>query len=467
MSTPHGDAKQRLPQQPSVEHLKKQAKRRARLDSIQLAEAQHRTAQDYGFTSWPKLVAHVEAQRADRAGRDHHPLSLAAQHGQMEAANVLLKRGAKVDGANDDGNTPLWLACQSDAPAADRMAIARLLLEGGANPRRECANKSTALHMAAWRGPIEMVELLLRHNAKEWQTDKDGKRPIDYAPDGVAADKAQIIALLDRPVIRDADFRAAVQAIHTGDVAALKGLLARHPNLVHDRAIEPDCYTDGYFKDPKLLWFIADNPNLVRPMPANTPELAETIIAAGAEVADISYTLALVMTSDPVREANLLQPLVSLLMRHGATVTDRTIYATLGHGQRDAISMLLAAGVPQTPAIAAGMGDIVALQRLLPDTSGDEKFAALSMAVINNQTDAVRLCLEAGADPNRFSLVHVHATPMHQAALHDNVPLLQLLVEHGAKWNVLDTLWNGTPLGWAIHEKKSAAEAYLRSLSAT
>jgi hypothetical protein len=29
-----------------------------------------------------------------------------------------------------------------------------------------------------------------------------------------------------------------------------------------------------------------------------------------------------------------------------------------------------------------------------------------------------------------------------------------------------DTLWDGTPLGWAVHGKKAKAEAYLRSLPA-
>ncbi len=363
------------------------------------------------------------------------------------------------------GNIPLHGATLLHCAAEfGEIACAELLLARGANPRLESGTRATPLHHAAGSGPIEMVELLLRHNAKEWQTDKHGKKPLDYARTGVANDKEKIAELLDRPVIRDPNFKAAVLAIQTGDVAGLRRLLAAHPNLVHDRAIEPDCYTPGYFKDPKLLWFIADNPNLIRPMPANTPELAEVIITAGTEPADIGYTLALVMTSDPVREANLLEPLVKLLMRYGATVNESSIHSTLGHRQRDAIALLLAAGLPMTPAIAAGMGDVASLVRLLPEASADEKFSALSMAVINNETDAARRCLEAGADPNGFSRVHVHATSAHQAALHDNVELLRLLVKHGADLNIKDTLWGGTPLGWAMHEKRTNAESYLRSL---
>jgi hypothetical protein len=60
--------------------------------------------------------------------------------------------------------------------------------------------------------------------------------------------------------------------------------------------------------------------------------------------------------------------------------------------------------------------------------------------------------------------VHRRSTPLHQAAVNDNVPMLTLLVERGGRLDTLDTLWRSTPLGWAVHNKKSGAEAYLRSL---
>ena len=55
-----------LPARPSLEHLRKQAKelldeRRRANSSEQLAGAQHALALEYGFSSWPKLRAHVEA----------------------------------------------------------------------------------------------------------------------------------------------------------------------------------------------------------------------------------------------------------------------------------------------------------------------------------------------------------------------------------------------------------------------
>ena len=50
-----------LPERPSLEHLRKQAKRRRRDHHIGLARAQHQVAAEYGFASWPRLVRHVQA----------------------------------------------------------------------------------------------------------------------------------------------------------------------------------------------------------------------------------------------------------------------------------------------------------------------------------------------------------------------------------------------------------------------
>ena len=55
-----------LPQHPNLDHLKKQAKEllrdaQQRDPAVKLADAQHTLAREYGFASWPKLKAHVEA----------------------------------------------------------------------------------------------------------------------------------------------------------------------------------------------------------------------------------------------------------------------------------------------------------------------------------------------------------------------------------------------------------------------
>jgi len=393
-------------------------------------------------------------------------LFTAARTGQVETAKLLIERDAAVDAVATNGRTALWLACESADDSTGRIAVAKLLLEHGANPRRTGDDGSTPLHIAAYRGPIEMVELLLRHDAKEWMTDKDGKLPRDYARGGVAPDREAMVDLLTRPVIRDPHFKSAVAAIHAGDATALAALLQQHPNLIHDRATEPDCYRPGYFRDPKLLWFVANNPNLIDTMPPNIVKLTEILLAAGPDVADINYTLELVMTSDPAAKQGHQRPLMRTLLAHGGSVQPRAIETALAHSDTAPVHFLLELGHPLTAPLAAGLGKVDDLLRLLPTATRAEIQSALSLAVINGHLDAARACLAAGADVNAFSVVHVHATSAHQAAIRDDVPLLKLLVDHGANLTTRDKLWNGTPLGWALHEGKTEAAEYLRSLNA-
>ena len=61
-----------LPPHPDLEHLRKQAKEllhelKQENPALQLADAQHALAREYGFASWPKLKAYVESLLRDAA----------------------------------------------------------------------------------------------------------------------------------------------------------------------------------------------------------------------------------------------------------------------------------------------------------------------------------------------------------------------------------------------------------------
>jgi len=117
--------------------------------------------------------------------------------------------------------------------------------------------------------------------------------------------------------------------------------------------------------------------------------------------------------------------------------------------------------------MAAALGRNEELASLLAGCDAGAKQAAFGIAVINRQLGAARLCLDAGANVNEYLPVHAHSFPVHQAAVNDDVEMLRLLVEYGTNLDIRDKLWNGTPLGWAVHTGKPAAETYLRSIGAT
>ena len=81
--------------------------------------------------------------------------------------------------------------------------------------------------------------------------------------------------------------------------------------------------------------------------------------------------------------------------------------------------------------------------------------------MINGHLEAARMALAAGADVDAYLPVHAHSTALHHAAGEDNVALIELLLAHGARRDLRDTLWNGTPLDWAKFLKRTHAEAAL------
>jgi ankyrin repeat protein len=69
----------------------------------------------------------------------------------------------------------------------------------------------------------------------------------------------------------------------------------------------------------------------------------------------------------------------------------------------------------------------------------------------HGHVEVVRLLLDAGENPNRYNPEgnHAHSTPLHQAAIAGHEAVVRLLVERGASLDMQDTIFKGTPLGWA------------------
>jgi ankyrin repeat protein len=171
----------RLPEHPSVEFLKKQAKRLARADGLQLALAQRRLAADYGFRGWADLMA------AAKAAARRSPLFAAAALADAALVRRLLAEGADPDGAATDPGTPLWTVSSAGAAAEAKIATAAALLDAGAFLHSDRTGE-TPLHAAARTGPLAFVEYLIARGAIEWQADRKGRQPWQVAggPDAAA-----------------------------------------------------------------------------------------------------------------------------------------------------------------------------------------------------------------------------------------------------------------------------------------
>jgi len=116
-------------------------------------------------------------------------------------------------------------------------------------------------------------------------------------------------------------------------------------------------------------------------------------------------------------------------------------------------------------AAAPGLGRLADAARLLATADPESRHRALALAAQHGHVEVVRLLLDAGEDPNRYNPEgnHSHSTPLHQAALAGHEAVVRLLVERGARLDIKDTIYQGTPLGWAIYARQTGIESYLHA----
>lgn len=147
-----------LPDRPSLEHLRKQAKRRRRDRGIALARAQREVAAEYGFASWTRLVRHVLA--ASLAGVER-----AVALADWNSLRTLLVADPSAATADVCGLPPLIaLLRDSCGTPGDVRQCAELLLQAGADPSSTIPSEDgewavTASYLAVER---EDLTLLLR-----------------------------------------------------------------------------------------------------------------------------------------------------------------------------------------------------------------------------------------------------------------------------------------------------------------
>jgi ankyrin repeat protein len=266
--------------------------------------------------------------------------------------------------------------------------------------------------------------------------------------------------------IEDPVFRRAVDLIDAGDAVGLREHLRQHPKLTRQRVIFEGA---NYFHNPALLEFVAENPVRRGKLPGNIVEVANVILDAGIDQdqESLNVTLALAATGNVAHECHLSVPLIDLLCDYGADPSSAVRAAVL-HGYGETANALIRRGakvdLPAAAALNQSREHIDHFRELLAGASAKDRHVALAVAAQYGHIEIVRLLLDAGEDPNRYHPVggHSHTTALHQAALEGNLELARLLVERGARLDMKDILFHGTPADWAQHAGKTEVEAYLR-----
>ena len=450
---------------------------------FRLADAQLTIARHYGYASWAKLRRYVElvdrlsrsphdepvgeepvddAARADQLLRlaclnygadnparwraavrllaDHpqlagHSIFTAAAVGDVTAAATLLDADparASAEGGPFRWPPLLYLTYSrldptnaGAAPDGDHVAVARLLLGAGADPNagflwNGLPSPFTALAGAFGRGeqgtPPHHDELALARLLLEAGADANDSQTIYNRGLGdIARDDTELLELL-------LDF-----GLGRGDGGPWHRLLGHEHQTPTEIAAEAlqHAAEAGLAERTRLLLARGVDPNV----PGTHPCYAGRRSYEGA-----------------VRHGNLV--VADLLAAAGAatdsvTALDRFVGAFLA-GDRTAVERLLAADPQLLPRVLADHGDLIA------------------RAVELDRLPAVRLLVDLGFDVN----ARHRTTALHEAALRDNRPAVDLLLSLGADPTIVDTEHHSPAAGWARHSGHAELADHLDGLPA-
>ncbi len=401
-----------LPERPSIEQLRKQAKdllRDARAGDaaalarlatpLTLANAQLVLAREYGFASWPKLVQHV--QHVQGIARAHRPLIRPAE--LPTGRPYRLPDGTEV--TTDDVFGIFVAARDGDARAVKR-AIARV--PGLATVEY---NYTPPIHFAVREGHLAIVRFLLDRGANPaYRSYPFSESLLTFADDrGHEAIAALLRRTLSRRFAISAQAQPIITAASRGDVTTVEALLARQPELARVSNETGDTALHQAARHGHV-------------------EVVRILIAAGAPV-------------DAIRSDGFKPVHAALFAQHQVDWSTRV--AT--------VDLLLSQGASYTPFIAAMrdddafVRDAVARDATLANFEDTCHHRVLSAAVRRGNVALTRFLLEHGADPNLPEEGAPHGHALWQAVTNRQREMIDMLLARGADPNAMVES-SGTPM---------------------
>ncbi|XP_041827164.1 kinase D-interacting substrate of 220 kDa B isoform X2 [Melanotaenia boesemani] len=370
------------------------------------------------------IKAHLDKFRDvdSRSDNGQTPLMVAAEQGNLEIVQELIRRGANVNLDDVDRWTALISAAKEGhievvrellendanlelrdmggwtalmwAAYKGRTDVAQLLLERGANPNITGQYSVYPIIWAAGRGHAEIVHLLLVHGAKVNCSDKYGTTPLIWAARKGHHDSVMHLLANGADVDQEGanSMTALIVAVKGGYTDVVKGLLKRNPNVN---------MTD---KDGNTALAIAAK--------EGHTEIVQDLLDAGTYV----------------------------------NIPDRS-------GETMLIGAVRGGHVEVVRALLNKYADV--------DVRGQDGKTALYWAVEKSNATMVRDILQC--NPDTESWTKEGETPLIKATKMRNIELVELLLDKGAKVSAVDKKGD-TPLHIAIRGRsRKLAELLLRN----
>jgi len=260
-----------------------------------------------------------------------------------------------------------------------------------------------------------------------------------------------------------AAFETAADAIVRGDERTLQELLRQKPELIRARSAREHNAT--------LLHYVSANgvENYRQKSPKNAARITQILLDAGADVeAEANVyggnctALGLVATSTPPREAGVQIPVIDVLLAHGAQIEHPdlagkggdAVYACLANGCPEAAAYLADRGGRMGLIGAAGIGRLDVVQQLAADAAPPRLEMALRYAAGYGRKEIVSFLLDRGVNVDGHH--NDGQTALFYAILGDHVEVVKLLLEHGARSDIMTE--NGPVFGAALWRAHSGGD---------
>jgi ankyrin repeat protein len=439
-----------LPEKPSLEYLRKQAKELLRaMRQGKLADAQQTLANEYGFATWAKLKSHVEALGLSPA----QALRAAVCDGDAARVHQVLERNPELRARIDDplpdyafGQHALFAAVQR----SDRATI-DVLLRAGANIRKRTEWWAGGFGVLDDCDP-GMVEFLTERGALLDAHSASRLGMMAKLQELVAADPGVVQA-------RGADGQTPLHFASTVEVAEF--LLAN--GAVFDaRDVDHESTPAQYMLRVEQK----------RHYPRDRQDVARYLVSRGCRT-DILMAAALGdadlvrghLDSDPgcIRMSVSEEWFPKQDARAGGTIyiwklgAQRTAHAVARDFGHEEIFQLLMERTPEDLklALACELGDEAVFHEFLSKhpnaakTLSDADRRKLPNAAQNNNTNAVRLMLEAGWPVDTPG--EMGAAALHWAGFNGNAEMTRQILRFHPALELKSREHQGTPLGWALY----------------
>ena len=504
-----------LPARPSLDSLRKQAKKRSRSAAVPLREAQLLIAREYGFAGWADLTAEVEK----RLG--HGPEWAAAQamvaihdqdHDRLKT--LLAEYPALVSWRGEGGQTLLdattSYALDCSDPERERIynrpVAAEMLIDAGATVMR-----STWEHVIRTRAS-GMLQLLARKNALPRTLpvlaalgDDQAAREAQESTESILIGRALLNAcrfnhtslalrLLDRAVALDPDLGRRIDRSTPQGRQAFVEFLIEHPAWSVEETGGPETTPWEEFVVRQLKRALDDND-----LPAFRQWLEEEPWVLLPRFVRVQIGLIEGASFRDHREpfiAALLDRDPALLHVEPRPRSSALVFA-LDYGNAHLLPLLTRVWpLPDDLPHAAGTGNAAAVARWFDATGqpalgslahhhpgSDPNFKAadlgwgpvttqqvldiaLAWSVLNKHFEVASFLLERGADINTNWATHEPASILHEAAIQGNEEAATYLIDHGADLTIKDHRYESNAEGWARYGSHNERMADLLAAAA-